>query len=89
MQALQGRTTGFAIPKYVLDTPFGKVPLNGSYVKGRAGDHVVMETYSGQLWAEPNPLPPGEERSLALPEIDLPKVLRRSLPEHRRSCRYR
>lgn len=73
MQALQGRTTGFAIPKYVLDTPFGKVPLNGSYVKGRAGDHVVMETYSGQLWAEPNPLPPGEERSLALPEIDLPE----------------
>ncbi|HET6566681.1 MAG TPA: KamA family radical SAM protein, partial [Rhodothermales bacterium] len=36
MQALQGRTSGFAIPKYVLDTPFGKVPLNGSYVKGRA-----------------------------------------------------
>ncbi|MDZ4701743.1 MAG: KamA family radical SAM protein, partial [Rhodothermales bacterium] len=27
MEALQGRITGFAIPKYILDTPYGKVPL--------------------------------------------------------------
>lgn len=72
MKALQGRTTGFAIPKYVLDTPFGKVPLNGSYVCGRAGDHVVMETYDGTLWAEPNPIPPDEAGALTLPAIDLP-----------------
>jgi lysine 2,3-aminomutase len=73
MDGLQGRTTGFAIPKYVLDTPFGKVPLTGSYVKGRAGDHVVMETPRGRLWAEPNPLPPGEERSFTLPVVELPE----------------
>lgn len=72
MEALQGRTTGFAIPKYVLDTPFGKVPLTGSYVLGRAGDLVVMKTPRGALWAEPNPFPPGETRTFALPEIDLP-----------------
>ncbi len=72
MRALRGRTTGFALPEYILDTPFGKVPLNGTYVRGRAGDHVVMETYDGTLWAEPNPLPPDETRSFTLPQIDLP-----------------
>ncbi|GIV61436.1 MAG: lysine 2,3-aminomutase [Rhodothermaceae bacterium] len=72
MEALRGRTTGFAIPTYVLDTPFGKVPLNGSYVLGRAGDHVVMRTPRGTLWAEPNPLVPGEDPGLTLPAIDLP-----------------
>ena len=72
MRALRGRTTGFALPEYILDTPFGKVPLNGTYVRGRAGDHVVMETYDGTLWAEHNPLPPDETRTFALPSIALP-----------------
>ncbi len=73
MEALRGRTTGFAIPTYVLDTPFGKVPLNRSYVLGRAGDHVVMNTYQNRLWAEPNPIPPGETTTYRLPAIDLPE----------------
>lgn len=73
MRRLRGRTSGFAIPTYVLDTPYGKVPLNRSYVKGRAGDYVLMETYDGTLWAEPNPLP--EERSLPLqlPSVEVPE----------------
>ena len=74
MKALQGRTSGYAVPKYVLDTPFGKVPLNGTYLQGRAGDHVVMKSYSGQLWAEPNPIPEGETADVVLPQIDLPKA---------------
>lgn len=73
MEALQGRTSGFAVPKYVLDTPFGKAPLNGSYVLGRSGRHVIIKTYEGRLWAEPNPLPPGEERGLRLPEMAWPE----------------
>ncbi len=73
VQALQGAITGFAVPKYVLDTPFGKVPLNGSYVLGRAGDHVVMRSTRGDLWAEPNPLPPNETRSFMLPRVELPE----------------
>jgi lysine 2,3-aminomutase len=73
MHALQGHTSGFAIPRYVLDTPFGKVPLTRSYVQGRAGDYVVMETPRGTLWAEPNPLPPDEARTFTLPEMPLPE----------------
>ena len=68
---LRGHTTGFAVPAYVLDTPDGKVPLTRDYVLGRAGDHVVMETTRGTLWAEPNPLPPGYDGP-RLPEIAYP-----------------
>ena len=55
-RALRGRTSGFAIPIYVLDTPYGKVPLAYPYLKGREGDEVVVESYDGRLWREPNPL---------------------------------
>ncbi len=72
MEAVQGRTTGFAIPRYVLDTPFGKVPLTRDYVLGRAGDHVVMRTPRGPLWAEPNPLNDDRPTRVTLPEIEMP-----------------
>jgi len=54
-RALRGRTSGFAIPQYVLDTPHGKVPLAHPYLRGREGDHVVVETWDGHLWRERNP----------------------------------
>jgi len=73
MRQLRGRTTGFAIPDYVLDTPHGKVPLTRSYVKGRTGDHVLMESYDGTLWAEPNPIPDGMELPCRLPPVELPE----------------
>jgi lysine 2,3-aminomutase len=72
MRQLRGHTSGFAVPTYVLDTPDGKVPLTRDYVRGRAGDHVVMETTRGTLWAEPNPLPPGYACEVTLPEIEMP-----------------
>ena len=55
-RALRGRTSGFAIPLYVLDTPYGKVPLSHAYLRGREGDHVVVESYDGRVWRELNPL---------------------------------
>ena len=72
MRGLRGHTSGFAVPTYVLDTPFGKVPLTRDYVRGRAGDHVVMESPRGDLWAEPNPLD-DETPPLRLPGIELPE----------------
>ena len=53
---LRGRTSGFAIPTYVLDTPYGKVPLQIPYARGRDGDDYVVESWDGQVWREPNPL---------------------------------
>jgi len=55
-RAMRGRTSGFAIPQYVLDTPGGKVPLDYPYLRGREGDEVVVETFDGGLWREPNPV---------------------------------
>jgi lysine 2,3-aminomutase len=56
-RTLRGRTSGFAIPLYVLDTPHGKVPLTHPYLRGREGDHVVVETWNGRVWRELNPRP--------------------------------
>jgi lysine 2,3-aminomutase len=54
-RALRGRTSGFAIPQYVLDTPYGKVPLDYPFLKGREGDYIVMESWDGRIWRELNP----------------------------------
>ena len=55
-RGLRGRTSGFAIPTYVLDTPYGKVPLSHDCGPGRDGDDFVVEAWDGRLWREPNPL---------------------------------
>jgi lysine 2,3-aminomutase len=55
-RSLRGRTSGFAIPQYVLDTPHGKVPLDYPFAKGRDGDDYVVEAWDGAIWREPNPL---------------------------------
>ncbi|MCE5251805.1 KamA family radical SAM protein [bacterium] len=55
IRSLRGWTTGFAVPQYVLDTPHGKIPLNPQYLRGRDGDYLVMESYSGAIWREYNP----------------------------------
>jgi lysine 2,3-aminomutase len=52
---MRGRTSGFAIPQYVLDTPHGKVPLDYPFARGREGDDFVMEAWDGAVWREPNP----------------------------------
>ena len=52
---MRGRTSGFAIPQYVLDTPHGKVPLDYPFSKGRDGDDYVVEAWNGAIWREPNP----------------------------------
>lgn len=72
MNELQGHLTGFAIPKYVLDTPYGKIPMTRDYLLGRDGDRVLMKSTRGAHWAEPNPLP---ARS-SLVDVDLSDAAR-------------
>ena len=55
-RAMRGRTSGFAIPQYVLDTPHGKVPLDHPFAKGRDGDDFIVEAWDGAIWREPNPV---------------------------------
>lgn len=56
MNELRGTTSGFAIPTYVLDTPYGKVPLTPDGYVQRDGDFVEVRSYSGRLWKEYNPM---------------------------------
>jgi lysine 2,3-aminomutase len=55
MEQLRGRTSGFAIPTYVLDTPHGKVPLTPNGFVQRDGDFIEVKAYGGETWREYNP----------------------------------
>ena len=57
MRNLQGYTSGLAVPKYVLDTPYGKIPIAPNYVIGREGEDMALRSWNGKVWREPNPLP--------------------------------
>lgn len=50
MEALQGRLTGIALPKFIVDTPggLGKVPLLPDYVVSRAPGATTLRTFRGE-----------------------------------------
>lgn len=56
IQGLRGYTSGMCIPTFVLDTPYGKVPINPTYSIGRQGDDYILRTYNNKLWKEYNPV---------------------------------
>jgi lysine 2,3-aminomutase len=51
MEALQGRLSGIALPKLIIDTPggFGKVPVGPDYVVERGPGRTVLRTPRGKL----------------------------------------
>jgi len=51
MEALQGRVSGLALPKLIVDTPGGrgKVPVGPDYVVGRRGPRTTLRTFRGEL----------------------------------------
>ena len=50
LEYLHGRTTGYAIPMYMIDAPGGggKVPISPNYVVGRDGDDLLLRNYMGE-----------------------------------------
>ncbi len=58
---IRGFTTGFAEPRYVLDTPCGKIPLGPQYMVGREDDYWVLRSFEGKIWREYNPLSLGRD----------------------------
>ena len=52
MRKLHGRTTGFAIPMYMLDAPGGggKVPIGPNFIEGREGDELLIRNYEGNRY---------------------------------------
>jgi lysine 2,3-aminomutase len=49
MRELQGRLSGIALPKFIVDTPggMGKVPLSPDYVVERSPGHTILRTFRG------------------------------------------
>jgi len=56
---LQGHTTGYAVPTFVVDGPggAGKIPLLPDAVVGRDGDFLLLRNYAGEVTAYPDPKP--------------------------------
>ncbi len=55
--ALRGSTSGFAVPTFVVDTPYGKVPIQQQTILGREGDAILLRAWDGRVWREPNRAP--------------------------------
>lgn len=56
---LQGYTSGYAVPKFVVDAPGGggKIPLLPEYRVGREGDNLLLRNYEGTVCRYPDPQP--------------------------------
>lgn len=57
MRNLTGYISGYAVPKFVIDSPHGggKVPINPEYVISIDDKEVVMRNYSGDIYTYPQP----------------------------------
>lgn len=51
MEALQGRVSGIALPKYIVDTPggLGKVPMQRNPIVSADGPRTTLRTFRGDL----------------------------------------
>jgi lysine 2,3-aminomutase len=60
IEGMRGRTSGLAIPTYVIDLPGGggKVPLQASYLVSRAGGELTFRNYLGNIYHYHNPKRP-------------------------------
>jgi lysine 2,3-aminomutase len=52
MKSLQGNISGFGIPRYIVDTPSGKVPIDYNYVLGSDNNDLILEDIRGEIWRE-------------------------------------
>jgi len=61
MAALQGRVSGIALPKLIVDTPHGKgkVPVGPDYIVHRAPGATTLRTFRGELvdYIDPDDVP--------------------------------
>jgi len=56
MAYLRGRTSGMAVPTYILNAPggLGKIPLSPDYIVERNDEAVTLKTWEGKLLQYPN-----------------------------------
>ncbi len=71
IRALQGFTTGYAVPSFVIDAPGGggKIPLLPNQRLERSGDQILLENFQGKIIPYPDPQPP-RLTTIALRELE-------------------
>lgn len=57
MDYLQGRTSGLAVPKFMVDLPGrgGKVPVQPNYLVSREKGKMALRSYTGEIFSYENP----------------------------------
>jgi len=52
---MQGHTTGYAVPKYVIDAPGGggKIPIQKNYIETMDENKVILKNYQGNTYQYP------------------------------------
>ena len=62
MESLVGHTSGFAVPRYVVDAPGGggKIPVMPNYILSQSANKVVLRNYEGVIttYTEPDTYKP-------------------------------
>lgn len=56
IEALQGFTSGLAVPTFVIDAPgMGKIPISPQYIIGRDGNQILLRNFEGKISSYTNP----------------------------------
>ncbi|HCU73008.1 MAG TPA: lysine 2,3-aminomutase, partial [Chloroflexi bacterium] len=55
MEALQGHTTGFGVPQYIIDAPGGggKIPVTPERIVELTEEKIVLRNYEGRVYEYP------------------------------------
>ena len=56
MKNLTGYISGYAVPKFVIDSPHGggKIPINPEYIVSADNREIVMRNYEGKIYTYPH-----------------------------------
>jgi len=56
IRELRGKTSGYAIPQFVIDAPGGggKVPINPNYIQEWSETEIIFKNFEGGLFSYPN-----------------------------------
>ena len=71
IEALTGHTSGFAVPRFVIDAPGGggKIPIQPNYLMEIQADKVILRNYKGKKYVYPQ-IP--QDDSVLVPPLEVP-----------------
>ena len=57
IESLRGHTSGYAVPTFVVDAPYGggKIPVMPNYIVSYSADKVILRNYEGVITSYPEP----------------------------------